>query len=148
MTATNHTLTGITLLASATHPLLLPVAFLSHFVCDALPHFGMGDISEKPKLFLVYLAIDAGFAASLLCALLFLQPDGWQLMIAGGILAASPDLMWIPNFFRTQQGKKEQFTNAVERFHSRIQWSETPKGMLFEVAWLGALFVILSRVLW
>ena len=40
MTATNHALTGATIATLVRQPYLaIPLAFLSHFFCDALPHF-------------------------------------------------------------------------------------------------------------
>ena len=42
MTATNHVATGVLIAVVVPDPwVALPLAFASHFVCDALPHFDM-----------------------------------------------------------------------------------------------------------
>jgi hypothetical protein len=41
MTATNHGLMGIVIGAYMPLPYAIPVAFVSHFILDALPHYGI-----------------------------------------------------------------------------------------------------------
>jgi len=49
MTLTNHLLAGAALAKLLPLPLAIPLAFLSHFVLDALPHFGFVNIEDRMK---------------------------------------------------------------------------------------------------
>ncbi len=137
MTATNHVLTGVAIVALVPNPwVALPLAFLAHFALDALPHFGNTKHPETilPKLKYI-LAVDMFIAAAMLLALAVLQPDAWFLLALGGVLCASPDLMWMPNYVRYLQSKPTKPNNAFMRFHSWIQWGERPWGIWVELVW-------------
>src|SRR5579862_4850839 len=99
MTATNHVLTGLLIVSVVHNPVIaLPLAFLSHFLVDALPHYGdvlMGLNSFKFKLIL---GADMYIALMILGLVFILHPANMWPLIIGGSLAASPDLMWLPNF--------------------------------------------------
>ena len=145
MRAVNHTVTGAIIAGSIANPAVgLSAAFLSHFVLDMLPHYGGED--TKSKQFLYGLALDAGLAASFLLAILLLQPDNWLVMIAGGILAASPDLLWFPYWVLELRGKPRQ-PGRVSHFLGWIQWCERPWGIYVEIAWLIAALFVFMRVM-
>jgi hypothetical protein len=140
VTATNHVLTGSVIAAAIQQPLIaLPLALLSHVICDALPHFG-----KHPKLkqtshnFVIYLATDCGIAAFILLAILMLKPAYWPLLIACGILAALPDVLWLPQYIRVINGKKRRL-NRLTSFLSVIQNESPVFGMLFEVGWASVM---------
>lgn len=134
MTATNHTLTGIVIVAVVPNPLLgVVLAFLSHFALDALPHLGQLGWGHSDKRFLILLAVDCSFALSVLVLLAIAQPSSWPWLIAGGIAGASPDLMWFSHWLRSMRHKKSRSLNVIERFHSNLQWGERPWGWLIEI---------------
>lgn len=139
MTATNHTLTGALIVALIDKPLIaLPLAFLSHFVLDGLPHFGW---EIKRKSFFLILAADMAIAASLLLTMIILQLPNWQWLVAGGILGASPDLLWLYYLVLERMGHKKEY-NLFARFASKIQWSESHIGIVYEAIWLVATFYV------
>lgn len=145
MTATNHVVTGMTLLAAVPHPAMLPVAFLSHFALDALPHYGAPATEHTSHKFLVILFSDMGVAASFLLAITLLQPENWPLLVLGGILSASPDLMWLPRWLQELQGKDPGKLHLIGRFHSWIQWAEKPWGLIVELIWfLGFSYLLFT----
>jgi hypothetical protein len=147
VTATNHTATGILIGAVITQPYLaIPAALASHVVMDALPHFG-GDISHTAKRFKIYLAIDCGMAASLLALVFAAAPTGWLLMLVCGIVAASPDLLWIPFWIDELRGKKRRKGNRVTRFLSWIQWGERRWGWTIELVWFAVAAYFVLRLL-
>lgn len=148
MTATNHVITGIVLASAIKQPAIaLPLAFISHFILDALPHFGNHKLTHgKIQNFSIYLAVDMAVAASLLMVTFFLAPQGWQAMLAAGILAASPDLMWIPKYVSMLKSKPEPKKNWIKNFHSRIQ-HESPSGAIVELVWFFAMMYILTILL-
>lgn len=135
MTATNHTLTGTALALLAPNPWLgLPLAFGSHFVLDSLPHYGDDKLSHTSRKFIAILFSDMTLAALFLVTLLVMQPQHWLYMIAAGIAAASPDLMWLPHWLNDFKGRRKSF-GPLARFHAKIQWSQTPRGAIIEVIW-------------
>lgn len=139
MTATNHGLFGsfiaITLQA---HPVIaLCVAPFSHFLLDALPHFGDPLLDLRSKKFFKILTIDAVLAVITTLIIAFIWSEIALLVIVCAFLAASPDLMWIYYKYINEPNAK---THKIARFHSWIQWSETPKGLIIELTWLTIFF--------
>lgn len=143
MTATNHVVTGALLATYLHNPwLAIPIAFASHFALDAIPHasFPATDNKENIRFFMI-LAADMAIAASILMSLLVLQPPSFILLIACGVVAASPDLMWLYYIIIKKSQNKEKWP-AIAKFHARIQ-KESPKFIVIEVAW----FVVASGLL-
>ncbi len=142
MTATNHVLTGV-LIASVVHSpeIALPVAFLSHFVLDSLPHYGDKSVVIGSTKFNIILAVDIYIALMCLAAVYLLHPAHTQVLILGGILAASPDLMWIPDFINGLLKRPAPTYGPIRRFHSRIQKYARPNGMRIEAAYFGLMII-------
>ncbi len=137
MTATNHTLTGVLIGLSVHQPVVaICLAFVSHFVLDAIPHYS--DPKFTGKKLAPILAVDFTIALIILGSLVVLQPQYWLLAIACGIAAASPDLMWFPLWVRQLLGKPKKPLNIVQRFHAKVQWAERPYNLPYEVVWFVA----------
>lgn len=131
MTGTNHALSGALIGSILPLPIAIPTAFVSHFVIDALPHYGikesLKDSSEKWRgLMFLDTLIGLSIAAS---AIYFRK---WNMEICGWV-AYSPDLLLVYYFYKG--GKKyriEPRNNRFARFHRKIQ-NEEPSGIYFEV---------------
>jgi hypothetical protein len=154
MTATNHALTGALIAIVVKEPLpAVVLAFLAHFILDAIPHLGFGKsaliLNLNPKFFKV-LKFDVLFAAILLVAIPLILKDKvaiWQTFICM-FACMSPDLVWGWRFLNELKNKKVRPKNWFSRFHSWIQWSETPDGGYVEAVWLvSILFIIISQSL-
>jgi hypothetical protein len=149
MTATNHVLTGsVFALSTATVLpwwLILPVAFVLHFVLDAMPHFGDRKNPRQSMHRLKWLLpADATLGATVLLLILVLQPAYWLLALAGGILCASPDLWSTTRFIRFfRYGDISVSSSWFAQFHHRIQWGERLWGAWVELAWFLAFGYIL-----
>lgn len=150
MTATNHAITGSIIGLLIGNPLLaLPLAFLSHFICDALPHFGSSlpfNIYVKTRRFRNSLIVDGAMCIILVSVLAISQPQHWIIAGICAFLATSPDLFWI-NEFRLMRAGKAWYPNVYSRFAARIQWFEKPIGGVVEVAWLLAGVITLRMLL-
>jgi hypothetical protein len=142
MTATNHVATGVLIAILAGNPwIALPLALVSHVVCDSMPHYGMDPIKYL-RIFVPALLLDMTLAATILLVLLVTQPAHYQLLMACGILAASPDLLSIPFFIDILR----HHFGAIVRFLIRIQWSETIlPGLPIEVFYFGIVGVIILQ---
>lgn len=141
MTATNHGLGGAFIaVVFAKYPAAaLVLAPLSHFLLDSLPHFGFQKFNPKDKHFLYFLVGDALLAVGITLLLAVLWNEIWWLIILCAFLGASPDLMWYYYYYMRPNAKKD----PVARFHSWIQWSQTPRGMVIEIVWFTSIFSIL-----
>lgn len=146
MTATNHALTGAIIGLVIGEPILaIPLAFVSHFICDALPHFGSQDPNDgriKTKGFRNYLILDASLCFLLVAILFMIQPSNWLLAAICAFLAASPDFGWINRFIKAKSGKTWK-PNLYSKFAINIQWFQRPVGAVVEAAWFIASVIII-----
>lgn len=147
MTATNHALTGTVIGLVSGQPIIaLPAAFLSHFVCDALPHYASADPPEKvlkTKRFRNYLFADASLCGLIVLALAVTRPEHWLLAAFCAFAAASPDFLWINRYIKTRAGLKWH-PSRLSRFAQDIQWFAKPVGALFEAVWAVAAILIIA----
>lgn len=151
MTAINHAITGSIVVASISNPIVgLPLAILSHFALDALPHFG-NDVVSKPgsrdykavvifdtfmtTSFIVMVAL-AGYSAGW----------AWWLLPLAGMLAWMPDIMWYKHYQGDIQGVPDDW-HPVQKMHKKIQRYETSWGWIVEVLWFAVGIMLLSYLI-
>lgn len=138
MTGTNHGMTGAVIALLVKEPALaVPLSFVSHFICDAIPHFGLGPGDELfDRKFNITLASDFLVAVSIMIILGALFPAQRWVIWACMIVAASPDLMWAYYHLYVQKIKHRRAKfGPLARFHSWIQWSQTPAGWFVDIGW-------------
>lgn len=146
MTATSHAITGAFVATLIKEPLAaLPLAFLSHFLLDLMPHIGLDEYGghlKKKALFHRILFIDAILLAAFFGFLISVNV-GW-LIFAGAIVSGMPDIGWAYRY--TVQEKAGSFTPKpmgwFSRVHSKIQWHQTLKGAFFEIPFTIAVFIL------
>jgi hypothetical protein len=145
MRAINHALSGAVIGMTVTDPLIaLPAAVASHFVLDAIPHFGARRVNLGGSHFNLVLLLDTLLCIILVTALALWHPKHWLLACLCAFAAAAPDFMWISKYRLAQAGKKERLShNPILMFHHRIQWFERPIGIVVEIAWLPAMIVLI-----
>ncbi len=146
MTATNHVLTGALLGLTIHQPLpAIALALISHFILDSLPHYG--DTNHVMKRFLIVLSSDMTAASLLLMTLAVIQPPHWQLSLICAIVAASPDLMWLPGFTRDLRGMAAKPKGSIQQFHKNIQWGEKRQNYPAEIVWAGVCVLLLVKII-
>ena len=145
MTAPNHALTGALIGLTISNPAVaLPLAFLSHFVCDAIPHYDPPETDKALRLnskrfMYEFLFVGAGLCMLLVLALAFTRPQHWLTAAVCAFLATSPDLFWIPRFLHVKRtGQDKPLANPFLKFHSWIQWRTGPKLFWLESVWFMA----------
>lgn len=148
MTATNHYITGIAIASLVGMPALsIPLAFLSHFVLDALPHFGDDNFKQKlPKFYKVW-RVDFILLCLAVIWTIFNAP--WWYFMAG-FIATTPDIAWIYRFhFLEKHGKYHApKMNWFNSFHSRIQKFESSSGIYFEMVYgLAVAYLLVSNTI-
>ncbi len=144
MTTTSHALAGAMIASLVKRPYLaIPLAFLSHFVCDAIPHFGIGMAFGGPTMF-AWLLIDGFLACVFAIFLLKKKVQNPVLLAICGFAAMSPDLAWL---YYGLKGNLNNFSafDPITKFHSTIQWFEHPVGILLEVVWIAVMVTIILK---
>lgn len=147
MTTANHLLVGTLIGLTIKQPALaLPIAFASHFVLDALPHYGYnGDgygeaLKHKTTLVMEALGI-TGFIALLMTGIY-----GLNLPTLAAFVAVSPDLEWPYRYFRFETKGEIPGNSAFTRFHKKIQWGERKWGIFIEVPFFIAGYLVLISI--
>ncbi|MBP9852422.1 MAG: hypothetical protein QG629_207 [Patescibacteria group bacterium] len=152
MTATNHSLTGALIGLSIGNPVAaVGLAFVSHFVLDFLPHFGMGSRLDSGDIltsrWFKMLLMAEVVACFMVVATLYIQrPEQWWLACIAAFIAASPDLYSLPIFLQANGKIKQAKMNAFRRFHKGIQHEYT-WGILVEMVWLAGCLTIFWKTL-
>ncbi|MDQ3065050.1 MAG: hypothetical protein M3Q36_02155 [bacterium] len=140
MTATNHGLFGAVIaITLQRYPVLaIVIAPFTHFVLDAIPHFGDDKkLDLKSKKFFRILIFDCSLAVISTLIIAWFWKEIFVLVVVCAFLAASPDIMWI--YYEYINPKLKQ-KHLLPRFHSWIQWSQTPHGTYVELIWFLILF--------
>jgi hypothetical protein len=144
-------LAGAVVAVGLQHPLLIaPIAVLSHFVLDGLPHFGVHrhDHAKRNRhpLFQYMLAVDIALAVAmvlLLPSILSGAVSAWVLLIGMGF-AFLPDVTWIYRFFTLPKNRKAENESWISIFHEKIQWGERTWGVFVEIVFFGLMGVVLG----
>lgn len=147
MTLTNHLLTGSLLAKLLPLPIALPLAFLSHFVLDSLPHFGLKNEAERKRLlWLDYLVVSLDFLTALVVSAWLLRNNHATWLLAG-LLAFSPDLMWIYRFIVQEKfgQRAPSIGGKFVKFHAGIQKYERNYGWVIEIVVALGLFTLVSK---
>lgn len=141
MTGVNHALTGALIGGVIAQPVLaIPLAFASHFVCDAIPHFGQ-EPGKRNWKFKSVLAFD-GFALSIGLVIALATENYFPAFTA--LVAISPDFVWIARYIFKEKwgtinpGPKNKFS----QWHSSIQKYETEQGIFVEIPYFILLLLL------
>lgn len=147
-----HALTGGVIAYKIGNPALsLPLAFVSHFVLDLLPHWNPHLSAEKKKcgfiskktFFLVIIDCFIGLILGLSLAFRVL-PDIQRtiIIIIGCFFGILPDLVEAPFFFLNQKGR---FLSKLVEIQSNVQFNVSFwPGILFQVVYILLLFHLLA----
>lgn len=137
MISLNHVLAGTAIGLAVKEPLLAaPLAFLSHFVLDTIPHF---QYSWPGWKFRTIWAIDAITSSLALLLLTWAEPSLAFAILVGGVFAELPDVFWLYERFALK-GRQSSFWYF--KIHRTIQWSETQRGLFYEIGYLAILIAL------
>jgi len=143
MTATNHGLFGavIAVVLQKYPAVAIAVAPFSHFLLDSFPHYGNDKMSLHSKKFFRILVFDCTLAVASTLVVAWFWQEVALLVVLCAFMAASPDLMWL--YFEYIKPVPRNKLPWYGKFHSWIQWSQTPPGAFIELAWFAVLFPVL-----
>lgn len=144
MTTSNHLLVGSLIAVTIKEPaLVVPLAFLSHFVLDMLPHYGYNGngygvaIQHKTTYYM------EGFGLLAILALLATGIYGWNIILLAALLAVSPDFEWPYRYFFFERKGVVPRDTLFTKFHKKIQWGERWWGIFIEIPFFIAGYLIL-----
>lgn len=150
MRAINHALTGSIIGLIVAEPLAaIPLAVLSHYVCDVIPHFGRQlSVGEelRSNFFRNLLYADAVLCFGLVAVLAVVRPVHWPLAVVCAFAAAAPDFLSANRYMRIRS-HRPWHAGRYSHFAAAIQWFERPIGAVVEVAWFIAGIVLLAPFL-
>jgi hypothetical protein len=137
----NHTLTGGLLGLTIDEPLVLvPAALGSHFVMDALPHFGYPELALKHQRWVVAGVIDGALSLLAVITLCGVAPRRTGHILLGVGMAVLPDLYYVPEVLLGWRPN-----HLWGRFHNWIQWGEYPGGLAVDAVWAAAVIYMISH---
>ena len=142
MFITNHVLAGAVMgLVAPRRPAKVAlVAAGSHFVLDAVPHWGIDDKAKFRKVAIV----DGLIGLATMRAVMGAVPRGTRVAVFAGMLgAAFPDADKPMEMFFD----RSPFPPAVDRFHARIQ-RESTHGVRTEIRAAVAMFAAVRVLSW
>ncbi|MEX2006577.1 MAG: hypothetical protein WD877_00125 [Candidatus Saccharimonadales bacterium] len=137
MTTVNHAATGAAIAITINSWWALPIALVSHFILDSLPHSKLKKNEVWAEIFMATLLTVS------LSLLLRDKFSGW-LVFWSAFISTSPDLVWGARYFRFKQQRSKITTEQMStfsRWHIAIQWSESRRGIIVEVIWLALMLV-------
>lgn len=145
MTATNHALTGALVATVVKQPwLAVPLAFASHFVCDAIPHFG-ANLKFPGRAMYTWLVIDGFTALFFAIFLIYKGVENPVLLAICGFVAMSPDLAWLYYGLKGQLSKLKSY-DPISKFHSKIQLYQKPPGLVIEFIWAFLMVTLIIKL--
>ncbi len=148
MTTSNHILAGTLIALTVKTPLLvLPLAFMSHFLLDALPHYGYegSGYSEAFRHKLTYVMEALGAIGILLLAAS--GALGWSLVLLAAFFAVLPDFEWLYRYFLFERKGLEPPKTFLTDFHRKIQWCERSWGIIPEVIFFVLGYALLLNIM-
>jgi hypothetical protein len=143
MIALNHMLTGTAIALAVKQPILvIPLAFLSHFVLDSTPHFGgMPFYQYGHRIFPYVMVADGLLSFAAIGTVVLLQPEFMFVIGLGAFFAILPDVFWLGHYML-------KWEHWFFRFHQKIQWFERPPGIIVEAAYLIFICTIITALIW
>jgi hypothetical protein len=142
MQALNHVVFGSLIAVITPEPALaLPLSFGSHFVLDAIPHYGSDPQAPRgSRAYNLRILVDAVLSTLVILLFLSLNPPRRGLLLACVFFAILPDLIWPVALFIKHRGPLWAFF----KFHKTIQ-RESRKGIILELIWflVSTLVVVL-----
>lgn len=127
MTLTTHAVVGAAIVGLVpAHPEIgLTLAFASHFVLDAIPHWDYKTYDER-GLKLTRIVVD-GFLGMLLASIFFAYPEKSWIPLLGAVVSVIPDIFWLKKLENLFIIKKFQ------QFHNWIHVNKTIKNLFVGV---------------
>jgi hypothetical protein len=135
----NHALVGGLIGKLLPLPIAIPLSIASHFILDALPHYGIPQHHRDSSKFWKYFFI-LEFFATIGLAVWALANHHYAMYICGQ-LAVLPDFVWVAKVIKNRSfNLTKTRVSPYERWHIRIQRFERRWGIWVELPLAAILF--------
>jgi hypothetical protein len=134
----NHAAAGGLISKFLPLPLAIPMAFLSHFFLDAMPHYGI-PYKKRDKSWLWRVVFTVDFIAAFSLGTFALYQHHYALFICG-FVAVSPDFAWVVRVIKNRSFNLGKHPTWFTQMHARIQLFERPWGIYIELPLAAVLF--------
>lgn len=128
----NHAAVGGFFALALPLPFALPLAVMSHFVLDMLPHYGIPNEKRNQELFWRVFTILDFCIAWLFLGYIALSRQHYAVFFCG-LAAASPDFFWVARVIRDRSFDLSNHSNNFTRWHASIQKYERRWGIWIEL---------------
>lgn len=146
MTLTNHFMTGVGIAVVANNPYItLPLALVSHYLLDSLPHYGFKDYDSRNRL-IFYSMIVADLIIFTLVMKSFISWSIPAWYYIAGIFAYLPDFAWYYTWTVTEKfgSFAPNHKSRLNKFHIKIQRYERLWGLIPEIIYGTILFILIK----
>lgn len=126
--------------------LALPLAFASHFVLDALPHFGYKNGGYGYALKQRASALAVFFDLLGVIILFMLLSGASKLVYTAMFLTYAPDIYNFLRYWFLEKNTKKFKIDRFTKFHRGIQWCERRWGLFVEIPLNILLLVLVSNI--
>lgn len=147
MKATNHVLTGAAIALIVKEPeLAIPLSLASHFINDMFPHHHSRTVAAKTAKRMADVDTILAVTSIIIVAAVSNSVPDW-LVLTCALAAIAPDLIWVWRYAHLRDMDKMfvEPLSSFSRWHLKIQWSETQKGIFVEIAWLALMIYLISH---
>jgi hypothetical protein len=134
----NHALAGGIISKILPLPLAIPAAFLSHFILDMMPHYGI-PYKQRDKVWLWKAVFITDFFATLGFAVWAINTHHYA-MFACGLAAVCPDFIWVVRVIKNRSFNLGRHKSWFAKFHASIQHFERPWGIYIEIPFAVVMF--------
>ena len=145
MTGFNHAAVGGFIGKLFPLPIALPLALVSHFILDALPHYGIPHKRRNDRFWRIFTTLDFFIAWGYL-GWVYLSRHHYAIFFCG-LLAASPDFIWVARIVKTRSFDLSKNTSRFTKWHAGIQRFERPWGIWIELPLSLVLGVLVYKFL-
>lgn len=155
MTAIDHEITGALIAVAIKEPwLAVPLAFISHFVMDALPHWWIqvedGDVKARNAKLMYKIVTRTDFilsaAAIVILPWILRGAVSWWVVLLCVIAATIPDYYWVYTFFRYDLKGVYVQKKGLVKFHKQIQKLERTWALPVDITWFVAGAILIGVV--
>lgn len=136
----NHALTGALIAKIVPWPIALPLAVVSHFLLDMMPHYGIpARRRNSSKFWRYFFTLD--FIASLGLGAWAIYFHHYAMFFCG-LAGTMPDFVWVAHVIKKHSFDFSAVETRYEKWHIRIQRYEFPKGLWIELPLAAVLFYV------
>ena len=140
----NHAIVGGLIGYALPLPVAVPAAIASHFLLDALPHYGLPyKLRDRSRIWKPFFIFDFFATACLIIVPVTTHNYG---MLICGVLAVLPDFVWVTHVIRKRTFDLGEHKNWYTKYHAKIQRCERPWGIWIELPLAAILFYFLWKV--